>query len=539
MQFIPITVEAGEILSFDWNFLTNESIPGTVYNDLGLVSISSDLAKLADTNSNLFRSSNSFGLETNYGTFSYEFTTAGTFTVGIAVVDTGNQAVDSALLIDNLRLESAQVFGFETGDFTDWQVIGDASIHTAEFGLNPTEGTFQALITTNDNAVSGEEIASFLGLNSAQISSLGNGNVAEASALQLMPITVKAGDVLSFDWNFLTNESTPSSSFNDFGFVSISNSLFELVDTNSSFDSFNSQFRSQTGYGSFSYEFTQGGTYTIGIGVADAEDPAVNSALLIDNLKIVSNTSKVKLSNQSETVLSNDANELISPRANSHSSVTKLSTSESSPLTDVTSVTTSNQSETGLGNGVNEPISDFVNSQSSLTQSSTTNSPELIDLTSSTNQSVPVTIPVVESDAAFENFAGLYAVENSRGTVIDPLTGQRFDPGEAGYIGAAIRQSQLPGKGVSFNRDGIDAATIFLESSLYAPFLIADGTPEKLLDANSANDPAVYFAFANANPDRQNHLRALGNNTFGFEDMFGGGDFDFNDLTFSADYAIA
>jgi hypothetical protein len=33
-----------------------------------------------------------------------------------------------------------------------------------------------------------------------------------------------------------------------------------------------------------------------------------------------------------------------------------------------------------------------------------------------------------------------------------------------------------------------------------------------------------------ANPDKVDHFRLIGNNTFGVEDLYGGGDRDFNDL---------
>jgi len=42
----------------------------------------------------------------------------------------------------------------------------------------------------------------------------------------------------------------------------------------------------------------------------------------------------------------------------------------------------------------------------------------------------------------------------------------------------------------------------------------------------------AYFAYQGINQDAVDHVRVLGNNTFGFEDLFGGGDNDFNDLVF-------
>ncbi|HEY9599504.1 MAG TPA: DUF4114 domain-containing protein [Cyanophyceae cyanobacterium] len=42
----------------------------------------------------------------------------------------------------------------------------------------------------------------------------------------------------------------------------------------------------------------------------------------------------------------------------------------------------------------------------------------------------------------------------------------------------------------------------------------------------------AYFAYLGANPDGVDHIRLLGDNTFGFEDLYGGGDQDFNDMVF-------
>jgi hypothetical protein len=116
---------------------------------------------------------------------------------------------------------------------------------------------------------------------------MGNGNATEGSAMKLSTITVAAGSTLTFDWNFLTNEATPSS-YNDFAFVSI-NGLRELADTNSTFALSPTVFNEQTGYKQFSYTFRAAGTYTIGLGVVDAGDKTVDSALVVDNFSLTSN----------------------------------------------------------------------------------------------------------------------------------------------------------------------------------------------------------------------------------------------------------
>jgi hypothetical protein len=75
---------------------------------------------------------------------------------------------------------------------------------------------------------------------------------------------------------------------------------------------------------------------------------------------------------------------------------------------------------------------------------------------------------------------------------------------------------------------------------LLVPFLIADGTREQFLAENPNNQPGVgvlaYFPFLGANPDGVDHVRLLGDNVFGFEDLLGGGDADFNDVVLQVNF---
>ena len=173
---------------------------------------------------------------------------------------------------------------FETGSFANWQTIGDTSIETAAFGNQPTDGMFQALLSTGSEAVPTSSIEAFLGLDMGSLDALGNGEATSGSAIQ-QTFTANAGDILTFDWNFLTNENTPTI-FNDFAFVSIS-SLSELADTTfPTFFSSLSPFDEETGYQPFSFTIPKSGTYSLGLGVTDVRDTAVNSGLLIDNVAV-------------------------------------------------------------------------------------------------------------------------------------------------------------------------------------------------------------------------------------------------------------
>ncbi|BAY50012.1 peptidase domain-containing protein (plasmid) [Scytonema sp. HK-05] len=177
---------------------------------------------------------------------------------------------------------------FETDDFTGWTTIGSTSIETSAFGTCPTEGTFQALLSTGGATFSDAIIETFLGLEAGSLDNLGNGDVTQGSAIR-QTFTANAGDILTVDWNFLTNEGAQVFPHNDFSFVSIS-SQSELADTtfSSSVTSLTTQFFEETGFQTFSFTIPTTGTYTLGLGVADVGDDSIDSGLLIDNVTLIS-----------------------------------------------------------------------------------------------------------------------------------------------------------------------------------------------------------------------------------------------------------
>ncbi len=142
---------------------------------------------------------------------------------------------------------------------------------------------------------------------------------------------------------------------------------------------------------------------------------------------------------------------------------------------------------------------------------------EIIDLTQQQGSLLAGTFKV-ESEAAFDNVAGLYKIADENGTVIDSLTGEAISPGESGYTQAALQSSI-----VEFDRN--ETETVTLEGgAYYAPYILADG---------EQND--AYFPYLEANSDGLDHLRLLGDNTFAFEDLPNIGDSDYNDMIFSID----
>jgi 3-phytase len=135
----------------------------------------------------------------------------------------------------------------------------------------------------------------------------------------------------------------------------------------------------------------------------------------------------------------------------------------------------------------------------------------------------------VNREAAFNNFVGFYKIENAKGD-IKKSDGSIVSVGQSGYIQAAVA-GQISGIDLSVaNQSTQTTSGIFKAGSIFAPFIVINGSPSAILDSNPNNDPAVYFPFLGANTDKVDHIRLLGNNTFGFEDLPSGGDFDYNDI---------
>jgi RHS repeat-associated protein len=163
---------------------------------------------------------------------------------------------------------------------------------------------------------------------------------------------------------------------------------------------------------------------------------------------------------------------------------------------------------------------------------------EVFDLSSVDSTKTVQATFVVNREAAYNNFVGFYKITDSQGTITDPLTGLSLKPGDTGYTEAAIKNRVA---GIDLQAANQSTATIngtFQGGSIFAPFIIANGSVNQLLDADKSNDPSVYFAYLGANSDGVDHIRLLANNTFGFEDLPSGGDFDYNDIIIKANLSV-
>ncbi len=122
----------------------------------------------------------------------------------------------------------------------------------------------------------------------------------------------------------------------------------------------------------------------------------------------------------------------------------------------------------------------------------------------------------VQSEAAYSNRVGFYTVD-------DALTGRvgTLLPGDAGYAQAAIGRAVTSLNSISgtvvANNQNLSGGTVL------APYIIANGIE-------------THFAYIGANTDKIDHIKLLGDNRFGFEDLVGGGDRDYNDVVLSVKF---
>jgi hypothetical protein len=137
----------------------------------------------------------------------------------------------------------------------------------------------------------------------------------------------------------------------------------------------------------------------------------------------------------------------------------------------------------------------------------------------------------VNREAAFNNLVGFYKVDDETGRI------GNLKPSDAGYAQQAMRQRIAE---IDLRVDNQGTAVFdnkqLAGGSILAPFMIANGATIDQVLNNQTNN--VYFAYLGANSDKVDHIRLLGNNTFGFEDLASGGDFDYNDVIVRANLTV-
>lgn len=186
-------------------------------------------------------------------------------------------------------------------NFDDWQKIGDvvtsglgstSMSNDSSIGLNNSRsddkpnpsGTYNyTKITSAVDAFTRTQAGALqkdLGFLDSALDIVGE--AYEGSAIKTT-YNAKTGDKLTFDWQFLTNET--DANFNDFGFFSVNTTVYQLANITNATNTSNF-FGKETGIGSYTYTFDTDGDYNLAFGVVDINDPAVTSGLQINNANL-------------------------------------------------------------------------------------------------------------------------------------------------------------------------------------------------------------------------------------------------------------
>ncbi|MCI0683759.1 MAG: peptidylprolyl isomerase [Gemmataceae bacterium] len=161
---------------------------------------------------------------------------------------------------------------------------------------------------------------------------------------------------------------------------------------------------------------------------------------------------------------------------------------------------------------------------------------DIFTVTGQTGQQVSMHFEWLQRRSQLWNEIGVFTVDDTQGRVDDLL------PGDAGYVEAAMSRAQLVFRAGDF--EGAESDLSFTAGTQLAFYLVQNNTLENVLQTNPLNRPIphrqVFFSIDVANRDRFDHLHTR---TFGdrslrlfWEDVYGGGDRDFNDAIIHMSY---
>lgn len=152
---------------------------------------------------------------------------------------------------------------------------------------------------------------------------------------------------------------------------------------------------------------------------------------------------------------------------------------------------------------------------------------DAIDLTGFGGATVNVNF-TVHREAAFNNTVRFYTTDFEDGGILDAVTGNVIRPGDDGYKAAAYgRQLEIELTGT--NGEASEFTASIAGGTFLGMYLVVNDT-EPL-------GSTVYFSHLGVNPNGNDHARRLGNNLFGFEDLPGLGDADYDDVVVQVEVA--
>lgn len=175
--------------------------------------------------------------------------------------------------------------GFETGNLSGWNVLGNVEVSTGvDYGVgtvNPFAGTYSALLNTNNIAAS--DLATAMGVSLATLQASNPGTNPTNGSLIYQTTYATAGTAFQFKWNFVEQDYVP---FDDWAFYGISfNGGPATVTKFASLATVGpSSGTTINGWQNLFVDTTVDGNYTFFFGVVNGVDQALDSRLWIDGV---------------------------------------------------------------------------------------------------------------------------------------------------------------------------------------------------------------------------------------------------------------
>ncbi len=314
----------GDTVSFSYTIASNDYIP---YNDFAFVQLKTGDGLGANSKSTL-NTLGAIGLDVDNfgsktGTFSYTFTKEdffesnnnyqgvpqtdsngapiyqGYYDLSVGVTDAIDTWVSTSLLVQALGItkKGDKPSSGDGGTYTDG-VLTWATNST--LGNNNTQGTEESgnvvtTMSTGSGAVGQSILEALIGLDAGSLDTNLNGtktaiNASEGSAT-FATTKAKKDDIVSFEATFDTSDYSP---YNDFSFYSINGKAYKIValgegdvaDFGKITKTINYTLK-ESDFDSSTYdENNGGGNLTIGFGVMDALDWAVDTSLKVEKVKV-------------------------------------------------------------------------------------------------------------------------------------------------------------------------------------------------------------------------------------------------------------
>jgi|GEM_PF-5324598 len=180
---------------------------------------------------------------------------------------------------------------FESGYLTYWKTVygSNAMVYNPGGNLGPIQGSYIASVSSRSNEPyfpSDSTIEYSLGWQTGHLDQISGRQVIEGGVIYRI-FRVYPGDRLKFKWDFVRQTGLPGG--NDFAFFAVNDQVVILGDNSSSFEPVDS-WSVHTTFKQYVHTFTQSAVVKVAFGVVDVDDITSPSALLIDDVDLISDS---------------------------------------------------------------------------------------------------------------------------------------------------------------------------------------------------------------------------------------------------------